>query len=495
MSEDKGFSPDKEGIIDDRSGRLSPVEEPLEQLLSRESDSEFGGPHLVEHLDGDFQPLILRDWTAKDFADIYVRFYPHVLRQAKRFLTNHSQAEEVTQDAFLYLMTSLPEVDSEIGVLKLLKWKTRLLALDVISSNSGAKFAPIDDQLELSLGDMELSEQLERADDAAIVALALAKLEPRQRDALVASLYQEKPNSEVAAQLGLSENAAKQLVYRAKAAFRKALVGEAETAGLSVSQILSLAARKAARESGKQVAVAGAFLLALAVSVGLLQAPATVSELAGPTAEFTDRTESAAPLVTQVPTDSVEQESELDQNAAESTTDTVSVDDPAGETSSTTENKPQPVSDLQDTSVANAAVINQVSFASLEVSARDAGFAYVPNSDSAGFEKQVLVFSDDASVAFTLMGDAISDYSISNAVITASVDGAQVRFTANNYASSSSSGERQTTVTFVANDLVLLPDGASSSVALPQDKSTISISIELDRLGQVIRASFFLTFG
>ena len=201
--------------------------DPLEQLLDQESDAEFGPAEIHEHLDGNSQPLVLRNWSGQDFANIYVRFYPHVLRQAKRYLTNHSQAEEITQDAFLYLMTSLPEVDSEIGVLKLLKWKVRLLALDLIKLNSQASFAPIDNQPELSIDDSALSLELERADDAAIVALALAKLEPRQREALVASLYEEKSSSQVAAQLGLNENATRQLVFRAKAAFKKALVGEA----------------------------------------------------------------------------------------------------------------------------------------------------------------------------------------------------------------------------------------------------------------------------
>jgi RNA polymerase sigma-70 factor (ECF subfamily) len=164
----------------------------------------------------------------------------------------------------------LPEVDSEIGVLKLLKWKVRLLALDLIKINSQASFAPLDNQPELSIDDSALSLELERADDAAIVALALAKLEPRQREALVASLYEEKTSSQVAAQLGLNENATRQLVFRAKAAFKKALVGEAETRGLTVSEIISVAARKASKDAGKYVSVASALLLVLAVSIGVL---------------------------------------------------------------------------------------------------------------------------------------------------------------------------------------------------------------------------------
>ncbi len=245
-------------------------EDPLEQLLDEESDEEFGLPEFREHFADSLTPAVLKDWTAKDFASIYVRFRPHLERHARRYLQNPSQVEEVVQDSFLYLMTSLPELDSELGVLKFLKWKTRLLALDVIRSNSRATMAPIDDQPEFASNDPEISQDLERAEDAAIVSMALAKLQPRHREALIATLYEEKPQEVVAAQMGLSDNAFRQLLFRARAAFKKALIGEAETAGLSMSQILSIAARKAAAESGKYISAAGAFLLVLAISIGVL---------------------------------------------------------------------------------------------------------------------------------------------------------------------------------------------------------------------------------
>jgi RNA polymerase sigma-70 factor (ECF subfamily) len=148
-----------------------------------------------------------------------------------------------------------------------LKWKTRLLALDVIRANSKASVSSLEFAPEMPAGGPEISEGLERADDAAIVSLALAKLQPRHREALIATLYEEKSNEVVAAQMGLSNNAFRQLLFRARASFRQALVGEAETAGKSISEILSIAARKAAQDSGKVIASAGGFLLVLALSL------------------------------------------------------------------------------------------------------------------------------------------------------------------------------------------------------------------------------------
>jgi len=100
--------------------------------------------------------------------------------------------------------------------------------------------------------------------------LALAKLQPRHREALIATLYEEKSAEVVSSQMGLSENAFRQLLFRSRSAFKKALIGEAATAGLSMSEVLSIAARKAAAESGKLASVAGAFLLVLALSFGVI---------------------------------------------------------------------------------------------------------------------------------------------------------------------------------------------------------------------------------
>jgi RNA polymerase sigma-70 factor (ECF subfamily) len=172
--------------------------------------------------------------------------------------------DEVVQDAFLYLMVSLPELDSEIGVLRFLKWKTRLLALDVIRASGRAYINSIDDVAEPESNDPEVSSNLEQQDDAAVVRLALSKLNPRHREVLIASMYEEKSTEQIAAQVGLSENATRQLIFRARAAFKKALIGDIDTTGMSAAAILSVAARKAASE-GKKVGAAALTLIALVV--------------------------------------------------------------------------------------------------------------------------------------------------------------------------------------------------------------------------------------
>ena len=236
-------------------------EDPLEALLDEQSDEEFGDLELKERTG---KPVKLAEWSAQDFSSIYVRFRPHLERHARRFLNNPSQVDEVVQDAFLYLMVSLPELDSEIGVLRFLKWKTRLLALDVIRASGRAYINSIDDVQEPESNDPEVSSNLEQQDDAAVVRLALSKLNPRHREVLIASMYEEKTTEQIAAQVGLSENATRQLIFRARAAFKKALIGDVDTTGMSAAAILSVAARKAAAE-GKKVGAAALTLIALVV--------------------------------------------------------------------------------------------------------------------------------------------------------------------------------------------------------------------------------------
>jgi RNA polymerase sigma factor (sigma-70 family) len=212
---------------------------------------------------------VLKDWSAQDFANIYTRFRPHLERHARRFLRSQHQVDEVVQDAFLYLMVTLPELDSEIGVLRFLKWKVRLLCLDVIRASGRAIINNIDDIAEPASNAAEVGNEMEHIEDAAIVRLALSKLNSRHREVLLASMYEEKSTREIAAQVGLTENATLQLIFRARAAFKKALLGaDVDTTGMSVSAILSVAARKAAEEAKKVGAQAMVFVLFMVLAVG-----------------------------------------------------------------------------------------------------------------------------------------------------------------------------------------------------------------------------------
>ncbi|MDA8552051.1 sigma-70 family RNA polymerase sigma factor [Aquiluna sp.] len=245
--------------IDDLRSAMGPTEEGV-------NAEAFGTTVWQECVADSGTRAVLSDWTAQDFANIYVRFLPHLESHARRYLDNPTHVEEVVQDAFLYLMTSLPELDSELGVLKFLKWKVKMLSIDVVRLSHGKSVVALDTSHENSLAsEEEISESIERAEDAAVVSLALSKLNPRHREVIVRSVYEEKSASELASELGLSENATRQLLLRAKRSFRVALVGETDVKGMNLTEILSLAARKS-----KQAAIrVSAFILVVGVSAGI----------------------------------------------------------------------------------------------------------------------------------------------------------------------------------------------------------------------------------
>lgn len=240
------------------------------------------------------QGVNLKDWSAQDFASIYVRFRPHLISHARKFLREESQAEEVVQDAFLYLMTALPELDSELGVLRFLKWKTRMLALDVLRARRVSREEPIAFATELESFAEPVDESLMRADDAALVNLALSKLAPRHRQVLVESVILERSIESMANDRGISQNAMRQLAYRARRSLRLALIGELEIEGKSLAEVTSLAVRRAARPG---VAALGSMaILAVSLNFG---SPIRMGETVGTLSSQVEQV--VSPKVTSAP--------------------------------------------------------------------------------------------------------------------------------------------------------------------------------------------------
>ena len=481
------------------------LEDPLERLLDKESDEEFGAPEYKEHLADSLTPAVLKDWSAADFASIYVRFRPHLERHARRYLVNPSQVEEVVQDAFLYLMTTLPELDSEVGVLKFLKWKTRLLCLDVIRINSRVSIAPLDDQPEIAANTPEMSLEMERADDAAVVSLALAKLQPRHREVLIASIYEEKSTDAVAEQLGLSENATRQLLFRARSAFKKALIGEVETAGMSAGQILSVAARKAAAESGKYVAAAGAFLLVMAVSLGVLpninqtttnqiaSAPTESTESVSPgsagsgtTSDETSATESVeAPASEVAPAESpVESSEAIDvastQTVSESVTQGPARTPNAVQASTVVASGPEPIFDEASVATILATNVSQAGYYTNSYASSD--FL------SAGFRgSSVEIFGGTGISAF--LDIDFANRTVFNSVYQMWVDGKRYYAVAENSSVVTNPIAGGHEIILRASDFWVVDDQGNVFDQSPLANAISTVKLSLDSTGNPVRAS------
>lgn len=189
-------------------------------------------------------PVNLRDWTALDFSNAYVRYRSVLVRFARKHVQTSEEAEDIVQEAFLYLLTALPEMDSEVGVLRFLKWKTAMLATDGHRYNSRRMTQPLPSEDIIGDESLNPADELELAEDSAVIRLALSRLDERQQRALVLSVIQGATSEEAARQLGLNANGFRQLLFRAKRSFRISLESEAERRGIATSQLLTGKASK-----------------------------------------------------------------------------------------------------------------------------------------------------------------------------------------------------------------------------------------------------------
>lgn len=219
----------------------------------------------------------MRDLVAGDanrdvnaLARYYLKFKPLLISDAKKIVGNLSDAEEVVQEAFLYLMTSSLELANETDVLRFLRWKNKNLAIDRLRVSRRDKIMTSETELEVVADSRSPSDHLERAEDAAIVTLALAKMDQRHRYALIATAYEEKSISKLASELQLSPNASRQLIHRARRSFKISLKSVLEDKGISLESFLS---GRFAKQLGLVSSIAGALVLIGIVNYGNLGSP------------------------------------------------------------------------------------------------------------------------------------------------------------------------------------------------------------------------------
>lgn len=188
------------------------------------------------------ESMIFSDaWDLRSFGSFYLTCRPKLVSHASGLTKDPSLAEELVQEAFFYFLSALPELETNLDAYRFLKWKVRNLAIDHLRKNQRTLVIPIDAATEPIAPEPSL--QVERADEAAVVSIALARLPERQREALVRTILMGQSSRAASAAIGTTESGLKQLVYRARKSLRFALTEEAERVGLSISDLLASAAR------------------------------------------------------------------------------------------------------------------------------------------------------------------------------------------------------------------------------------------------------------
>jgi RNA polymerase sigma factor (sigma-70 family) len=167
---------------------------------------------------------------------LYETHYEAAFRLATLLLGEPCDAEEVLQDAFVYLFRNLHRYDAgrgsfwawlRVALVSRCRNKRRrrqlpLVSLEVLDADGQAPAGP------RSVGDP--AGMVEMRGTRRAVWEALQRVSPGARDALILRYYEGLPYVEIAAALGCSNDAARARVAHGKAQLRRLLAAPAEEA-------------------------------------------------------------------------------------------------------------------------------------------------------------------------------------------------------------------------------------------------------------------------
>ncbi len=220
----------------------------------------------------------LNDWTVADLASLYSEYRTSLVSQARRMLRSDSEANEVVQEAFIKFILAAPELDTKERALAYMRATINNLSLNVIRARgSRPNLVALDSDTSADrLAEIAFENyipadvSISAAEDAAIIKLALAKLSPAERAALVMWEMEGRSTSEIAAELGIKESAVRHTVSRARASLRRVLselIVDQER-GLTALDMLSTSYKKAAELAQKSSKVALSFILVATAFLG-----------------------------------------------------------------------------------------------------------------------------------------------------------------------------------------------------------------------------------
>jgi RNA polymerase sigma factor (sigma-70 family) len=220
----------------------------------------------------------LNDWTVADLASLYSEYRTSLVSQARRMLRSDSEANEVVQEAFIKFILAAPELDTKERALAYMRATINNLSLNVIRARgSRPNLVALDSDTSADrLAEIAFENyipadvSISAAEDAAIIKLALSKLSPAERAALVMWEMEGRSTSEIAVELGIKETAVRHTVSRARASLRRVLselIVDQER-GLTALDMLSTSYKKAAELAQKSSKVALSFILVVTAFLG-----------------------------------------------------------------------------------------------------------------------------------------------------------------------------------------------------------------------------------
>ena len=193
---------------------------------------------------GTAQPTRVLHSDPHDFAGLYIRHRTAFTLLARRYLRDQRDADDVVQEAFLRLFLALPELETELQALAYCRRTITNLCIDRYRAQARRPSLVDIGTIPLEeLPDEDRGDPVVRAEDAALVREALSMLSPLHRAALVKREIEEKSLPVIAEELEVPEESVKHLLFRARRALRRLLVGTSLEPGSDAEGGLGLLTR------------------------------------------------------------------------------------------------------------------------------------------------------------------------------------------------------------------------------------------------------------
>lgn len=161
---------------------------------------------------------------------LMLRHTPRVLALARRMLSEHSEAEDVAQEAMLRLWKIAPDWRS--GEAKVSTWLYRITANLCTDRLRKRRGVGLDEAPEVEDETPSAEATMIAADRAAALRAAMDKLPERQKLALSLRHFEELSNPEIAETLETSVEAIESLLSRGRRALAKELSKDKSALGL-----------------------------------------------------------------------------------------------------------------------------------------------------------------------------------------------------------------------------------------------------------------------
>jgi len=179
--------------------------------------------------------LEVRADNAAAFSELMLRYQNRVLTVIEHLVGSRDLAEDLAQDVFLRVFrarrsyqpnskfsTWLFTIVSNVAA-NARRSRSRRREVNVVGAGSGSSAVPSLDQMALAASGQMPARQIDKAEMREIVRQALDELNDRQRLAVLLNKFEEMSYADIAETMGLSPQAIKSLLSRARVNLRAVL--------------------------------------------------------------------------------------------------------------------------------------------------------------------------------------------------------------------------------------------------------------------------------